>query len=145
MTNSGRISLNIASLVFAGITLASCGNHVTTGTDDMTQNNIVAGPGEQSFSQKYDPELTLPLPEGEFIRLLNDNGLNYSIDGLSGTDKIIHPPRLSNNVDMNKIQKMYQIYGRIDRENRVGEIYRAYVDKNKRVIYIENSYTYTGP
>lgn len=145
MAGIGKISLKMMSLVLAGMIVTSCEGSTSTGADNMMQSNIVAGPGEQSFSQKYDPQLVLPIPEEDFIKLLKKNGLDFSIAGVTGTERSVPPPRRSNDVDLSSVQKMYQVYGPVDRVRRIGEMYRAYVDTSHRVIYVENAYAYTGP
>ena len=113
--------------------------------ETMKQANIVAGPGEKTFAEKYGLNISLPMSETDFFALLDRLKLRYEKYGERGTDMELPPPWHSETLDLSRIQKSYQIYGNIDRARRVGEMYRAYVDKDHRVVYIENAFSYTGP
>ena len=102
--------------------------------------NIVAGPQEKTFSEKYNQNIQLPMPEDAFLAILDHLQLKHELFGETGTNKVIPSMRWSNTIDVLKIQRCYQIYG-----NSRGEMYRAYVDKNRNVIYVENAFQYIGP
>ena len=111
----------------------------------MHRTDIVAGPGEKDFAEKYDLKIVLPMPEAEFIAILARLKLQYDVSGERGTDRGVPPPRQSKFVDPAKMQRVYQIYGDRDMVRRVGEYYWAYVDMNHQVVHIENEFAYTGP
>lgn len=113
--------------------------------ETMQQANIVAGPGEKTFAEKYGLNITLPMAEKDFLGILEHLKLRYELYGERGTNREIPPVRHSETIDLAKMQKCYQIYGAVDRVRLIGEMYRAYVDKDQRVVYIENAFDYTGP
>ncbi len=140
----------LAKLVFivmATILFPGCGRASGPADHPMgsSQLSIATGPGEESFSQQYHLDISLPMPESRFIALLKQLGLGYDKCGGSGTNMEIPPPKWSNKIDLSSVQTCYQIYGTNDKTRRVGKIYRAYVDRDHRVIYIENAFAYTGP
>lgn len=105
--------------------------------------NIVAGPAEQTFSQRYHIRLVLPMDEGSFVRLLHRLKLDYEVFGERGTPREIPPLRHSKNIELREIMKCLQIYGN---DKHVGrEIYRAYIDNKGRVVYVENAFAYPEP
>lgn len=116
-----------------------------TPTPSASQSLVVAGPGEKNFLAQYDLKFTLPISEAKFLAILDRLKLSYDRCGERGTEMAIPPPHWSNAVDMSKVQTCYQIYGGNDSVHRVGKLYRAYVDRNHQVIYIENAFAYTGP
>lgn len=111
----------------------------------MNQTKIVGGPGEKTFAEKYHLSVTLPMPETAFLEILKRLNLQYDVYGERGSAREIPPPSQSTLVDPSKIQRVYQIYGEVDRVKRTGEMYWAYVDMGHRVVYIENRFSYTGP
>jgi hypothetical protein len=52
---------------------------------------------------------------------------------------LAHPPNLDD------IQRVYQITGEIDHLQQSREVYRAFVDRNGLVVYLENTYAYSAP
>lgn len=130
-----------------GLLLASC--HQSGGGDSgagtVKQTSIVGGPGEKTFAEKYSLSVTLPMPETAFLEILKRLKLQYDVYGERGSAREIPPPSQSTLVDPSKMQKVYQIYGEVDRVKRTGEMYWAYVDMDHRVVYIENRFSYTGP
>lgn len=140
-------SVKLALILMATMLLPGCGraSGPADHTMDAPQVNIAAGPGEKNFSQQYHLDISLPIPEGRFIALLKQLGLSYDKCGERGTNMEIPPPKWSNKIDLSMVQTCYQIYGATDKARRIGKIYRAYVDRDHRVIYIENAFAYTGP
>lgn len=116
-----------------------------TPTPPSSQSRVAAGPGETNFFEQYHLKITLPISESKFIAILDRLKLSYDKCGERGTGMAIPPPMWSNAVDMSKVQTCYQIYGGEDSVHRVGKLYRAYVDQNHQVIYVENAFAYTGP
>ena len=127
--------------------LASC--HQSSGSNNgagtVKPTNIVAGPGEKTFTEKYHLSVALPMPETAFLEILKHLNLQYDVYGERGSAREIPAPSQSTVVDPVKMQKVYQIYGEVDRVKRTGEMYWAYVDMDHRVVYIENRFSYTGP
>lgn len=105
----------------------------------MEQAGVVAGPGEQTFEENQNVRLNLPMPEGKFLELLKRLNLTYDLQG------IIPTPWHTETLDLSKMQKAYQIYGKVDHGRRFAEIYRAYVDQAGQVVYVENMFAYPEP
>jgi hypothetical protein len=110
---------------------------------DVSSATIIGGPGELTFAQRYDVKLRLPIPESDFLKILAKNKLRYSVVTVGDDGNPIPVPRHSK-IRLNNIVRYYQIYGDIDRLRRVGAMYRAYIDSDKTVVYIENVFSYTG-
>jgi len=83
-------------------------------------------------------KLQLPMSEDQFLELLKRLNLSYDLQ------TIIPTPWHSKKLDVSKMQRAYQIYGKTDRARQVAEMYRAYVDESGRVVYIENMFGYFG-
>lgn len=132
--------------VALGALMASCqqtgGN---SGASVAKGSNIVGGSGEKPFAEKYQLTVKLPMPESAFVETLKRLGLQYEIYAERGSVREIPSPSKATLVDLEKIQRVYQIYGEVDRVKRIGEMYWAFVDKNHRVVYVENRFSYTGP
>lgn len=111
----------------------------------MERSGIVAGPGEKTFEEYYGVKVPLPMPEAEFLALLDRLKLPYELNGERGTQMIIPSPKHSKTVDASQMQKSYQIYGEIDPLHRSRAMFRAYVDEAGRVVYLENMFGYEGP
>ena len=110
------------------------------GPGSVQQRNIVAGPGEKTFDENYSLRVSLPMPEHEFLAMLQRLKLRYDV--MSEPSGIIPRPWHFQGMDLSKIQRTYQIYGNVNRRQRVAEIYRAYVDERGQVTYIENTFAY---
>lgn len=108
--------------------------------------NIVAEANGKTFAERYDPVMTLPIPEATFLRKLDQLGIRYEVQGDRRTNTVIEEPRHlpTSTFDLSKIQRRYRIYGNIDRVRNIGEAYVAYVDTAGFVVYIENDFAYTG-
>jgi hypothetical protein len=111
----------------------------------MAKSGIVAGPGEKTFEESQGVKVSLPIPEDNFLALLNRLKLPFEVIGERGTNAIVPHPWHSDTLDISKIQRAYQIYGKIDRAHQSREMYRAYIDRGGRVVYIENMFGYSGP
>jgi hypothetical protein len=116
---------------------------------DMEKTGIIAGPSEPTFGEKHGIRLHLPLLEIEFLRILDTLKLNYHVFAERDTDVPIpmpwHSEKLTRPLNLDNIQKVYQITGEIDHAKQSREQYRAYVDRNGFVVYLENTYAYSGP
>lgn len=142
-----RVLFVLLAIVGASFSVAACGRNEldspTVTTDKQT--GIVAGYGEQTFAERYRLSIRLPMPEAEFLALLQKLGLSYSICGERGSETGLPPLRQQTTIDLSKAQRCYQVYGDIDSNKHVGKIYRAFVGKDHQIIYIENAFSYTGP
>ena len=132
-----------AALLF----VSSCGgdDDALPGASAVKPSYVVAGPGEETFTERYQVTIELPTPEAEFLETLKRLDLTFEVYGERGTERPVPPPRHSTLIDASKMRRVYQIYGGVDRVQRVGEMYRAYVDDKHDVVYIENNFSYTGP
>jgi len=135
-------------LLAAAVGLFSASCEQSSGGDigarTVKQTDIVAGYGEKTFPEKYHLKLSLPMPEAEFIALLEHLKLHYGVCGERGTDSALPPLRQQNTIDVSRFQKCYEIDGDRDTARRIGEAWRAFTDRNHQVIYIENVFAYTG-
>ena len=143
------------ALLLFGIALVSCDNKAEnhakmaeeyqTRLAAMEKSGVVAGPLEKTFEENHNVRLGLPLSEDRFLKILEELHLPYELDGQRGTNMIIPSPWHSKKLDMSKIQKAYHIYGKMNHNQRSREMYRAFVDEQGRVVYLENVFAYTGP
>jgi hypothetical protein len=108
---------------------------------EMLKSGVVAGPGEKTFEENQSVSLHLPMPESEFLALLQRTNLRFERTGEQSG--IIPKPWHNDSLDLSRIEKAYQIYGKTDPKRHVAEGYRAYVDKSGEVIYLENMFIYT--
>ena len=100
---------------------------------EMKRSGIVAGTREKTFDENYKVKVRLPMPEKQFIALLKHLKLSYELFGEVPT------PLHSRSLDVSKVRRCYHVYGDARKK------YRAYVDRDNRVIYIENAFTYPIP
>lgn len=142
-----RITLVLFTTIVATFAMAACGNNRADRTMQVTatQSDVVAGYGERTFTERYHLSIRLPMPEVEFLSLLKSLGLTYSVCGKGGSEVGPPPPRHKTSIDLSKAETCYQIFGGIDQARHIGRYYRAFVDRNHHVIYIENAFSYTGP
>jgi hypothetical protein len=99
----------------------------------MEQSGIVAGPGERTLEENYGLKISLPMPEKQFLALLDRLKLRYDIE--NERPGIIPVPFHCHAIDLSRIQKAYRIYGKqFDSVRVLGEVYRAYVDKDSNVV-----------
>lgn len=142
----------LSGIIFVVPALVSCNSHDVRRKEiaeeykkrlpAMEQSGIVAGPGEKTFEETYRVKVHLPIPEREFLALLDRLKLRYEILGDRATKVGISAPWHSSTLDLSQIEREYQIYGKVDRVRKVAEGYRAYVDKQGQVIYMENMFAY---
>lgn len=111
----------------------------------MKQPNIVAGPGEATLAERYHVTISLPMPERNFIGLLRRLNLRFELCGGEGTPQPFPPPRWTSPANLTNAVKCYDIDGDVDQAHHTSESYRAFLDHNNQVIYIENTFAYTGP
>jgi hypothetical protein len=116
---------------------------------EMEKSGIIAGPSEPTFEEKHGIKLHLPLAETEFLRILDtlklerrviaERGSDVPIPSLWHAGTLKHPPQLGD------VQKVYQVIGEINKARKSQEVYRAYIDKNGLLVYLENTYWYSAP
>ena len=111
----------------------------------MKQTDIVAGYGEKTFPQTYNIKLSLPVREDDFIALVKKLGLHYQLCGRRGSEAGLPPARQETSVDFSKAQTCYEIDGDRDPVRHVGKAWRAFINQDRQVFYIENVFAYTGP
>jgi hypothetical protein len=113
-------------------------NREQPSNSSMIKSNVVAGPGEKSFEENYNVKLHLPMRESEFVALLDRMRLRYDQSG--ERSHVIPQPWYRRDLDLLRMEKIYQIYGANDHVRKVAEEYRAYVSKNGEVVYVENMF-----
>jgi hypothetical protein len=135
------------ALVAMFILFGSCdqGPAHVRGAETMKQTAMVAGPGEPTFAERYRVTVTLPMPERDFIALLRRLNLHFEVCGGWSTSHPLPPPRWRSSVDLTSAVKCYDVVGDVDPVHHTGESFRAFLDNHGQVIYIENTFSYTGP
>lgn len=130
-----------------GLCLGSCvrDGERKHGAGIVKLTDIVAGNDEKSFAEKYDPNIKLPMPETEFLALLDRSKLHYGICGERGTQNELPVPMQTSTVDFSRAIKCFEIDGDVDHVRHIGERYRAFTDSTHHIFYIENAFSYTGP
>jgi hypothetical protein len=124
------------------VTLSSC--------DQPSSREVMISPNsgkviEPTFIEAYAPNLKLPVPVSDFESRLKELGLKYEILK-GGDDSGAFPlPSKDSGINPNDLSGCIKIYGAIDRKNRSMQMFRAYENKHSQIVYIENSYAYTGP
>jgi hypothetical protein len=122
--------------------LASCER---TRQTPVEHTDIVSGPSEPSFSEKYDLDISLPVPRDEILKTVDRLGLRFQLLGERGPDGLYPKPYWSKSVDVSKLEKVYLVEGAFDSERRIAERYRFYATRDDQIVYIENDYTYPDP
>lgn len=104
---------------------------------------IRGGRGEPTLDQRYGLTITLPMPEAEFVGMIQRISLPIHRAGERGSDyPILRRPRHNREIDMSMISHGYVIDGGYHPDLRRNEIYRAYVNRDDQVVYVENAYEY---
>jgi|CXWL01.1.fsa_nt_gi hypothetical protein len=104
---------------------------------------IRGGRGEPTLDQRYGLTITLPMPEAEFVELIERVPLPIHRAGERGLDyPVLRRPRHNRDLDMSTISHGYVIVGGYNSERQRTEHYEAYVDRNGQVVYIENGFAY---
>jgi hypothetical protein len=85
------------------------------------------------------------MAEGDFLKVLSRLKLDYESCGSRDGSIALPVPRQPPRADLSAAYFCYEIIGGLDPKRHIGERYRAYVDKEHRVFYIENAYSYAGP
>jgi len=137
---------------FCSALLASMATVSCSANDRMAEEtsvngdaNIVAGHNEPSFTENFGLELALPIDESEFRALLESRKIQYRLIDASKENEVLPLPRHRKGIDPSVFRKMYEIYGGVDADSRIGKRFRAYIDANGKVVYVENAFSYTGP
>ena len=115
-------------------------------SEDMTGSFVreAAGPGEEPFSVPYPTASALPMRESEFLAEVEALGLRYEVYADENRGDRLPPPRHTPSADLPQCTRVLQVYGKKD-PGVVARIYRAFVDSNGRVVYIENAFAYPAP
>lgn len=139
-------------VVLCTIILAACASSHGAAKEDTEvegvgsiKANIVAGHGEPSFTENFGLDISLPIHEDKFRSLLDTRHIGYRLIDSTDGKSILPAPRHRKLIGPENYKKMYEIYGEIDTEHRIGKRFRAYVNSTGMVIYIENAFSYTGP
>ena len=85
------------------------------------------------------------MPEGDFLALLRRLNLHFELCGEANTSNPVPPPRWRAPADLTRAVKCYEVVGGVDPVHHTGESYRAFLNSHNQVIYLENTYSYTGP
>lgn len=103
---------------------------------------IAAGRNEKAFDEEYGLSMHLPMAAAEFSALLERLGLKQDVVWQDSKRGVFPPPALSPDL-LNgfRVAAVLVVYGR----NQSGKSYRAYLDDNNQVVYIENHYAYPNP
>lgn len=110
---------------------------------EMERTGVVAGPSEKTFEERYGIKLHLPVRTDEFFRILDRRNLKHLLYAERGGNARIPAPWHCDKLNLNDVRKVYQIDGGFDQQN-VRAIYRAYEDRNGRIVYVENTFLYNG-
>lgn len=109
-----------------------------------TLMGFAAGPGEKSFDQSYAPQLTLPIGEQDFLKVLKSHHLDFEIYA-DGREAVCQdPPQWKNIIDGN-IVRTYFITDRSRMTEGHGIHFAAFIGSDRKVVYVENRFTYEGP
>lgn len=109
-----------------------------------------AGPREPTFVERFGLTVQLPIQAEAFETALKSHNLKYNYlrydpEGGKKVESALPLPRRNKEIDRNMLRGCFEIYGTHDTQRGSMEIFRAYVDENNRVFYIENAFSYTGP
>jgi hypothetical protein len=139
---TGRKLALAVILVAMGFSTSGC---ATEGGTVVANEKIVAGYGEPKFTEYFGIELLLPIPESSFLQLLNARKIEFRVIDAGGDRSLIPTPQHRVALNISHVVRVYEIYGGVDAERRVGRRFRAYVDLQGSVVYIENSFSYPAP
>jgi hypothetical protein len=116
---------------------------------EMEKSGIIAGPSEPTFEEKHGVKLHLPLSEADFLRILETLKLERRVMAERGSNEPIpplwHAETLKHPLKLDDVQRVYQVLGEVDKARKSQEVYRAYIDKNGFLVYLENTYWYSPP
>lgn len=132
-------------LVVFSFFLVACGdrNSDKGHPPPVNQTAMVAGPGEMTLAKKYNLDITLPMPEHDFLQMLRHLNLPFRECRQQGTEVGLPPPRHPSSIDLSKARTCYDIDGDRDGKGRA-EAWRAFADNNNQIFYIESTYAYPG-
>lgn len=129
-------------LMALGFSTSGC---ATGGGTVVANEKIVAGYGEPKFSDYFGISLVLPVSESSFLQLLNTRKIESRLIDASRDRSLIPTPRHRVAVDISHVVRVYDIYGGVDAERRIGRNFRANVNVSGSVVYIKNSFSYSSP
>lgn len=122
--------------------LGGCGS---SQPEAMVTKTMRAGPNEPTFAEAYDPSIRLPMGIEEFEALLKKLGLHYSVLSGPNPSSAMPLPSKDSGISRDDLAQCIQIYGKRNDAERSMQIFRAYVNKESQVFYVENAFAYTGP
>jgi hypothetical protein len=85
------------------------------------------------------------MPDIKFFAVLMQLNLHYDVCGERGTVSPLPPLRLHGRIDISQLHKCYEITGDRDPVRHTGQGWRAFTNKDRQIVYIENVFAYTGP
>ncbi len=97
-------------------------------------------PPEPSFEEHFGISVELPVPEPDFIELLNAQGISYEVS----TTRRRPSPRNPEAVADASLTHEIAVYGDFDAELGRKADYRAYVEDSGDVVLIENAFSYVA-
>jgi hypothetical protein len=121
-------------LLLAVLTLAACSAE-TPPCDSFA--HMIAGEGEQTFSERYAPTLQFPASERDFIAALRTTKLEWFRIG-TGESLPLEAPYRCRDYDMSQISHGYALAG--GRMRSTSEYYVAFVDRQGMVVLVENRF-----
>lgn len=99
--------------------------------------HMIAGEGEQTFSERYAPTLHFPASERDFIAALRTTKLEWFRIG-PGESLPLEAPYRCRDYDMSQISHGYALAG--GRMRSTSEYYVAFVDRQGMVVLVENRF-----
>lgn len=110
---------------------------------DGSTGLIRAGRNEPRFNERYRISLQLPLAEQQFVDLVRSIPLPIERFGTAGLrNPALTRPLHYREFDMSNISHGYLIDGGYNSHLRRNELYRAYVNDEGYVVYVENAFSY---
>lgn len=99
--------------------------------------HMIAGEGEQTFGERYAPDLQFPASERDFIAALRTTKLEWFRIGM-GQALPLEAPYRCRGYDMSNISHGYGLAG--GRVRSTSEYYVAFVDRQGMVVLVENRF-----
>ena len=141
-----QISLSIFRVKFLALTMivfiGACARDEATSSDGVFVSNIamIGGTNEPTFEEFFDVHLQSPMRESVLIAMLKERGIQYRI-----ISNNLPPSRHRRELDVSKYDRVIEIYGGVSNAPPVAQIFRAYIDKQGEVEFIENAFAYAPP
>lgn len=101
---------------------------------------------EPKLDQVLGVSLQLPMPETEFLELMNAHSITVERRGPgSQTFQTVPESRHGADLDALNVDHAYSVYAGFDAKIGRTKDYMAYADKNGDVVLIENNFAYIAP